>query len=456
MPVDLDAIFKAYDVRGTVPDQLDAGLVRRIGAAAARVLDGDTIVVGRDMRPSSPELAAAFADGATSQGVDVVHVGLASTDMLYFASGHLDEPGAMFTASHNPAKYNGIKMCRAGAVPVSIDTGLARIRDLVADGDLDPQGEPGQEREQDLLAAYAEHVRSFVDRDALSSLTVVVDAANGMAGHVAPAVFEGLPFDIVPMYFELDGSFPNHPADPSDVRNLADLRAAVTDHGADIGFAFDGDADRAFAVDERGEPVRPSLFAAVVADRILQKEPGSTVLYNLICSKVVPETITAGGGKAVRTRVGHSFIKARMAETGAVYGCEHSGHYYFRDNYRADSGLVAALLLLEAVSLSGQPLSEVVAPYDRYPQSGEINFEVDDQDATLERVADVFGARGELDWTDGLTVQLEEVDTTGQWGWFNLRPSNTEPLLRLNVEAAAADAMEQLRDEVAALVDEQG
>lgn len=443
----LNEIFKAYDIRGVVPDQLDAELARRIGAAAARVLDGDAMVVGRDMRPSSPDLVAAFAEGVTSQGADVVHVGLASTDMLYFASGDFDVPGAMFTASHNPPRYNGIKLCRAGAAPVSIDSGLAHIRDLVAGDELEPEGQSGEQREEDVLARYAEHVRSFVDLDALQPLTVVIDAANGMGGHVVPAVFEPLPFQVVPLYFELDGTFPNHPADPSDSSNLTDLSEAVRQQGADLGLAFDGDADRCFAVNERGEPVTPSLIAAVVADRVLKKEPGATILYNLICSKVVPETIAKAGGKPIRTRVGHSFIKSRMAETGAAYGCEHSGHYYFRDNYRADSGVIAALILLEAVSMDGEPLSKVVAPYDRYALSGEINFEVDDQEAVLDRVAEGFADGGELDWTDGLTVELEDD------GWFNLRPSNTEPLLRLNVEAADQESMQRVRDEVAELVE---
>ncbi len=448
MPDDaLNEIFKAYDIRGVVPDQLDAELTRRIGAAAARVLDGDAIVVGRDMRPTSPDLVEAFSEGVTSQGADVVNVGLASTDMLYFASGDFDLPGAMFTASHNPPRYNGIKLCRAGAVPVSIDTGLAQIRDLVADDELDPEGQPGSQHEEDVLERFAEHVRSFVDLDALRPLTVVIDAANGMGGHVVPAAFEPLPFNVVPLYFELDGTFPNHPADPSDSSNLSDLSRSVREHGADLGLAFDGDADRCFAVDERGEPALPALIAAVVADRVLEKEPGATILYNLICSKVVPETVAEAGGKPIRTRVGHSFIKSRMAETGAAFACEHSGHYYFRDNYRADSGLIAALILLEAVSLKDAPLSKVVAPYDRYALSGETNFEVDDQDAVLDRVAEAFAERGELDWTDGLTVELEDD------GWFNLRPSNTEPVIRLNVEADNESAMQELRDEVAELVE---
>lgn len=441
----LDAIFKAYDVRGVVPDEFNADIARHIGAAAARVLDGETIVVGRDVRPSSPDLVSAFTEGVISQGVDVVHVGLSSTDMLYFSSGVLDVPGAMFTASHNPPQYNGIKLCRAGAVPVSIDSGLGDIRDLVASDELEPGGSQGDEREEDMLSRYAEHVRSFINLDVLGPLTVVIDAANGMAGHVVPAVFEGLPFELVPLYFELDGTFPNHPPDPSNDENLTDLSAAVREHQADLGLAFDGDADRMFAVNEHGDPVRPSLIAAVVAARVLEKEPGATILYNLICSRVVPETVRDHGGEAIRTRVGHSFVKQRMAETGAAFGAEHSGHYYFRENYRADSGLVAALILLEAVSLADAPLSQVVAPFDRYVQSGEVNFEVDDQEAVLERVEDEFRGRGELDRTDGLTVELDGA-------WFNLRPSNTEPVIRLNVEAEEEDEMTRLRDEVAELV----
>jgi phosphomannomutase len=443
---ELAAIFKAYDIRGTVPDPFDADVARRIGAAAVDVLDGSAIVVAHDMRPSSPELVEAFTDGVTARGCDVVHVGLASTDMLYFASGSLDLPGAMFTASHNPPIYNGIKLCRAGALPVSIDTGLATIRDrVIANAPMPPAQQRGSERHEDVLSAFADHVVSFVDLAKLAPLVVAVDAANGMAGHVVPPVFERLPFELHALYFELDGSFPHHPADPSDSANLADLQRFVLETGADIGLAFDGDADRMFAVDERGRPVAPSLIGAVVADRMLEREPGATVLYNLICSEVVPETVTAAGGTAIRTRVGHSFIKQRMAETGAAFACEHSGHYYFRDNYRADSGLIAAVILLEAVSMAGKPLSEVVAPYARYAQSGEINFEVEDQQAALARVSDHFDGRGELDWTDGLTVTTPD-------GWFNLRPSNTEPLLRVNVEATTSDDMERLRDEVADLI----
>ncbi len=454
----LDRIFKAYDVRGLVGDELDADVVRRIGAAAAHVLlDGDgagsrgggtrpAIAVGRDMRASSPELVEAFAAGVTSQGVDVIDIGLASTDMLYYASGVLDVPGAMFTASHNPPTYNGIKMCRAGAQPVAIDTGLAEIRDGAAAGQPAAVADRGAVREEDVLDRFAAHVRSFVDPGQLAPLRFAVDAGNGMAGYVCPAVFDTLPFDVVRLFFELDGTFPNHPANPIEPENLRDLQQAVRDDNLVLGLAFDGDADRVFAVDERGELVPSSLVGAVVADRLLAKQPDETVLYNLICSHVVPETIRTAGGTAVRTRVGHSFIKRRMAETGAIFAAEHSGHYYFRDNYRADSGLIAALLLLEAVSVAGAPLSEVVAPYDRYVQSGEINFEVDDQQAALERVAQHFRARGEEDREDGLTVETRDE------GWFNLRPSNTEPLLRLNVEGADRAAMTRLRDEVADIV----
>ncbi len=452
MPLQTDVlatIVKAYDVRGLVGEQLDAEVAHALGAAAARVIvpRGGRLVVGRDMRPSSPELVEAFTDGATGQGVDVIDVGLASTDLLYYASGTLDAAGAMFTASHNPAAYNGIKLCRPGAVPVAIDTGLAEMRDLALSGTLEPvdPDERGRRETRDLLTDFAAHVRTFIDVGLLRQVHVAVDGGNGMVGHVWPAAVEGLPIETSPLYFELDGSFPNHPADPIDEDNLRDLQARVVEEGCALGLAFDGDADRVFAVDEQGRPVSSSLVGAVVADRLLRREPGGTVLHNLICSRTVPETIEAAGGQAVRTRVGHSFIKARMAETGAIFAVEHSGHYYFRDNFRADSGLIAALLLLEAVAVADAPLSEVVAPYDRYVASGEINFEVADQDAAQARVAEAFADRGEADHEDGLTVVLEE-------GWFNLRPSNTEPLLRLNAEADDRATMEALRDEVAALL----
>jgi phosphomannomutase len=444
----LDAIVKAYDVRGLVDTQLDADLTRRLGAAAAQVLaePGQRLVVGHDMRPSSPRLVDAFVDGVTSQGVDVVDIGLASTDQLYFASGTLDAAGAMFTASHNPAAYNGIKLCRAGAVPVAIDTGLSEIRDLAAAPAPASAPTTGTRQQEDLLDRFAAHVRSFIDVDVLRPIDVAVDAGNGMAGHVWPAVVEGLPISTTELYFELDGTFPNHPADPLDPANLVDLQEAVRQGGHALGLAFDGDADRVFAIDETGRPVASSLIGAVVADRLLRRHPGATVLHNLICSRTVPETIERAGGDAVRTRVGHSFIKRRMAETGAIYAVEHSGHHYFRDNFRADSGVITALVLLEAVADADAPLSEVVAPYDRYVASGELNFTVADQEAAITTVADSFADRGASDREDGLTV------VTGA-GWFNLRPSNTEPLLRLNVEGDDEPSMAALRDEVAALLD---
>jgi phosphomannomutase len=440
----LDAVVKAYDIRGLVGDQLDTALVRRLGAATATMLvePGGQLVVGRDMRPSSPELVDAFVEGVNAQGIDVVDIGLASTDQLYFASGALDAAGAMFTASHNPAAYNGIKLCRAGAVPVAIDTGLGDIRDLAAGPDLPSAAVPGVRRHEDLLDRFAAHVRSFVDVDLLREVEVAVDAGNGMAGHVWPAVVDGLPVRTTELYFELDGSFPNHPADPLDPANLVDLQQVVRRGGHALGLAFDGDADRVFAVDEVGRPVPSSLVGAVVADRLLRRHPGATVLHNLICSRTVPETIERAGGTPVRTRVGHSFIKRRMAETDAIYAVEHSGHHYFRDNFRADSGVITALVLLEAVAEAEAPLSEVVAPYDRYVASGELNFEVPDPRAAIDAIAASFAARGETDREDGLTVITDR-------GWFNLRPSNTEPLLRLNVEADTAAAMVALRDEVA-------
>ncbi len=445
----IDAIFKAYDIRGLVDGQIDEEVAEATGAAAAVVLgEGEgAMVVGHDMRPSSRPLVDAFARGVTAQGLDVVDIGLASTDMLYYASGALGLPGAMFTASHNPAAYNGIKLCRAGAAPVSQDTGLRELRDLVLDGGPAPVSGPvGTVRQRDLLEDFAAHVRGFVDLDVLGPVSLAVDAGNGMAGHVLPPVFAPLPFEVEALYFELDGTFPNHPADPIDPANLEDLCAAVTAGGHALGLAFDGDADRMFAVDEKGRPVSSSLIGAVVADRLLERNPGETVLHNLICSHVVPETIEAAGGTAVRTRVGHSFIKQRMAETGAIYAAEHSGHHYFRDNYRADSGLIAALVLLEAVAEAGVPLSEVVAPYDRYVASGERNHRVADTDGATAAVVAELGDRVlSSDTEDGLTMQTADA-------WANLRPSNTEPLLRLNVEGDDEAAMVRLRDDIEAVL----
>ncbi len=443
---DLDAIFKAYDVRGVVPDDWDAEVAGRIGAAFAVFAKSPTILVARDMRPSGVELTAAFAAGATAQGVDVVDLGLASTDLAYFAAGHLDAPAAMFTASHNPARYNGIKFCLAGARPVGQDTGLAEVKALSASPPATTATTPGQVTHQDLIGLYADHVRSFADRAVLRPLKVVADTANGMGGLVAPAVFEGLPFEFEVMFGELDGTFPNHPADPIQAENLKDLQARVLETGADVGLAFDGDADRVFLVDEKAEPLSGSLTTSMVAKAMLEKNPGSSIIYNLICSKAVPEVIRENGGTPVRTRVGHSFIKTVMAETGAVFGGEHSGHYYFRDNYRADSGLIAALLVLELMSKAGEPLSELRKPFERYANSGEVNSVVADPTAALERVAATY-ADADQDRTDGLTIDL------GDW-WFNLRPSNTEPLLRLNLEAPNRDACDARMREVLAVVRE--
>ncbi|HVX21534.1 MAG TPA: phosphomannomutase/phosphoglucomutase [Acidimicrobiales bacterium] len=446
-------VFKAYDIRGTVPDQLDATMCRAIGGAFARFCGVPRILVARDMRPSGEELSTAFAEGARAEGTAVTDLGMGSTDFLYFASGHLDAPGAMFTASHNPAAYNGIKLCLAGARPVGRDTGLADIEALTNEtlanqltgGPTTPRHLAALDH-QDLLGAYAEHVHSFVDVSALKPLKIVADTANGMGGLVVPLVMRGLPFQVDILYPELDGTFPNHPADPIQPENQVDLKAAVLDAGADIGLAFDGDADRVFLVDEQAQPVSGSLTTALVAVSMLDKHPGATVLYNLICSHVVPEVIAEHGGTGIRTRVGHSFIKQVMAESGAVFGGEHSGHYYFRDNYRADSGIITAMVVLELMSRTDQPLSELLEPYRRYADSGEINTEVPDPAAAVEAVADHEAAAGlAVDRLDGLTVDR------GDW-WYNLRPSNTEPLLRLNVEARTEEACRQHVDEVLDLV----
>ena len=447
---DPSLVFKAYDIRGTVPDQLDADLCRAVGAAVATFTGAGRILVCRDMRPSGVELAEAFAEGARTVGAAVTDLGMASTDFLYFASGKLDAPGAMFTASHNPAAYNGIKLCLAGARPIGRDTGLTEIEALTRQFQAKPATSDSLAPldHQDLLEAYAEHARSFVDTAALRPLRIVADTANGMGGMVVPLVMEGLPFHVDMLFPELDGSFPNHPADPIQPENQVALKAAVLEHHADVGLAFDGDADRVFLVDERAEPVSGSLTTALVAASMLTKYPGSTVLYNLICSHVVPEVIAEHGGVGIRTKVGHSFIKEIMAETGAVFGGEHSGHYYFRDNYRADSGIITALLVLELMSKSDQPLSALLEPYRRYADSGEINTEVADPPGAVEAVAKhEEGAGANTDRLDGLTVDR------GDW-WYNLRPSNTEPLLRLNVEAGSDEECERHVAEVLALVDE--
>ncbi len=446
------AIFKAYDVRGLCPSQFDAQMARAIGAAFARFAGTASIVVARDMRPTGVELVAAFTDGANSEGVNVVDIGLASTDLLYFASGHLELPGATFTASHNPAQYNGIKMCLAGAKPIGEDTGLQTIRDTaiaLLDGATPWSSGSGTRTEIQLLDKFATHCLSFIDVTKVRRLKIVADTANGMGGLVVPAVFDRLGVDYEILYAELDGTFPNHPADPIQPENLRDLQARVLAVGADVGLAFDGDADRVFLVDDRGQPVSGSLTTAMVAASILKKQPGSKVVHNLICSKTVGEVVTENGGTPVRTRVGHSFIKQVMAETGAVFGGEHSGHYYFRDNWRADSGLIAALHVIELLSEqaeTGAKLSSLRVPFERYVGSGEINTKVASPTVVMSRIELAYaGKRAVVDHLDGLTVDF------GSW-WFNLRPSNTEPLLRLNLEAATQSECEAHVAEVLTLV----
>ncbi|MBA3744051.1 phosphomannomutase/phosphoglucomutase [Sporichthya sp.] len=453
---DLSAIVKAYDIRGLVPQQWDASAAHDLGAAFAEVTAqdapggvGSPVVIGRDMRETSPELSAAFAAGIASRGRDVVDIGLACTDAVYYASGTWSCPGAMFTASHNPAGYNGIKLCRAGAKPVGQDTGLADVRRYAEAGLTPYTGPVGTIETRDILVDYSAHLRTLVDLTGARPLRVVVDAGNGMGGYVVPTVFAGLPFAIVPLFFELDGTFPNHEPNPIDPKNLRDLSEAVIAHGADIGLAFDGDADRCFFVDETGTAVTPSAIVGLIADRELTREPGATIVYNLITSRAVPELVGARGGRAVRTRVGHSFIKVVMAETGAIFGGEHSGHYYFREFWNADSGMLAALHVLAALSgaPAGSTLSELVRAYERYPSSGEINTVVADVGHALDALRKVWADRDDtvLDDLDGLTVDLPD-------GRFNVRPSNTEPLLRLNVEATDAARMAELRDEVLAVI----
>jgi phosphomannomutase len=457
----LDQIIKAYDVRGIYPDQLDSDLAHAVGAAFVRVLkiaarDGGpgVVVIGHDMRPSGPELVAAFADGVREQGCDVILIGLASTDGLYFASGHLNIPGAMFTASHNPAQYNGIKLCRAGAAPVGQDSGLREIRAMI-ENDAIPayDGPMGEISERDMLTEYAKYLRQLVDLSGIRPLKVVVDAGNGMGGFTVPAVLgtgcglPALPLDIDALYFELDGTFPNHEANPIEPSNLVDLQKRVLEVGADIGLAFDGDADRCFLVDERGELISPSTLTALIASRELKKAPGSTIIHNVITSKAVPEVILENGGTPVRTRVGHSFIKATMAETNAVFGGEHSGHFYFRDFWRADSGMLAALHALAALgeTPAGTTISSLMREFDRYSNSGEINTEVKDQKAMTEKIRLAYAEGTTTDEMDGLTID------GGEW-WFNVRPSNTEPLLRLNVEARDDAQMAELRDAVLSIM----
>lgn len=464
---DLSAFVKTYDVRGLVGSQLTAEVVEALAAGFVDELDaaGERVVVGHDMRDSSPEFAAAFERGAAARGAHVVNIGLCSTDETYFASGSLDAPAAMFTASHNPASYNGIKFSRAGAQGISLSTGLAAIRDraqaYLDAGSVARAAVPGTVERRDVLADYAAHLRSLVDLTGIRPLKVVVDAGNGMGGMTVPAVLgdaaglPGLPLEIVPLYFELDGTFPNHEANPLEPENLRDLQAAVVAHGADLGLAFDGDADRCFVVDETGAPVTPSAVAAIVAQREVARvraagETGEVfVIHNLITSRFVAEAIEAVGAIPVRTHVGHSLIKDRMRETAAVFGGEHSAHYYFRDFWGADNGMLAAMHLLAEFGAQDAPLSQFAAEFDPYALSGEINSTVADVPAAYTRIVDAFTGRGEFDELDGLTVTGAADD--GFW-WFNVRPSNTEPLLRLNVEAATPELMGHLRDEVLALI----
>jgi phosphomannomutase len=445
-------VVKAYDVRGLVGEELDESLVADLGAAFAALMRAEgarQVALGHDMRDSSPGLAAAFARGVMNQGLDVVRIGLASTDQLYFASGLLDCPGAMFTASHNPAAYNGIKLCRAGAKPVGADTGLSTISDDVIAGVRAYDGRPGTATDRDVLADYGAFLRSLVDTSGLRPLRVAVDAGNGMAGHTAPAVLGAIDaITLLPLYFELDGSFPNHEANPLDPANLVDLQQFVRDGGADIGLAFDGDADRCFVVDERGELVSPSTVTSLVAARELGREIGATIIHNVITSRAVPELVTERGGTPLRSRVGHSYIKALMADTGAIFGGEHSAHYYFRDFWGADSGMLAALYVLAALGEHERPLSELTADYQRYESSGEINFTVADASYCVDTVLKSFGTRIQsIDHLDGVTVDL------GDGSWFNLRSSNTEPLLRLNVEGRTTEDVDavvaQVRAEIA-------
>ena len=448
---DIPNIFKAYDIRGLVGTEITPDFTFATGAAFARFIiqerEPGTIVIGEDMRPSSPDLADAFSAGVTSHGLDVIRMGLASTDMLYFAAGKLNMPGAMFTASHNPAEYNGIKLCLSGARPIGKESGLIAIENFVRSGSPVSFGNIGKESKRNLLADYVKHLHTLVDVSEIRKLTVVIDAGNGMAGYTAPAIFEGLNVEIIPMFFELDGSFPNHEANPIDAKNLKDLQKAVKKHGADIGLAFDGDADRCFLVDENGEIVNPSDLTALIADRELKKYPGSSIIYNLISSRSVAEVINENGGTALRSRVGHSYIKAMMAESGAIFGGEHSGHFYFKDFWRADSGALAALHAIAALGTSKNSLSKLLKPYQRYFASGEINSKVKDAQKSMESIEQKFAQLETvtIDHLDGLTVN---ADT---W-WFNLRPSNTEPLLRLNVEAKTLARMEKIKEEVLATV----
>ena len=447
----LEKIIKAYDIRGLVKNEITPDFSFALGVAFAKFLEYErepaTIVVGEDMRESSPLLADAFTDGATSQGMDVIRIGLASTDMLYFASGKLNLPGIMFTASHNPAKYNGMKLCKSGARPIGQDTGLLNIRELIEKGVPISNRPVGSSRKENLLKDYANYLFAQFPKNTFKKrkLKVVIDAGNGMAGFTAPAVMAKLDIDLIAMYFELDGNFPNHEANPIEAKNLKDLQKRVKKEKADIGLAFDGDADRCFLIDEKGGLVNPSALTALIAVRELKANPGASIIYNLISSKAVPEVIAEAGGVGIRSRVGHSYIKSMMAQTGAVFGGEHSGHFYFNNFWRADSGMLAALYALAELMGSNSTLSELLKPYNRYISSGEINTKVKDVTKSISRIRDKYHGKYQVDELDGLTI------TASTW-WFNLRPSNTEPLLRLNVEADTEKEMIKIRDAVLALI----
>ena len=448
-----ESIFKAYDIRGTYPDQLDEDLAREIGRAFVHHLGlpGSRVVVARDMRLSGEDLQAAFIEGVTQAGADVLSLGMVSTDALYFAVGHLEEPGgAMITASHNPKNYNGFKLCREQAIALSGESGIGQIRDLITSGKLpEPAEYPGSVEETDIAEDYAEHCLGFIETEGLRPLKIVVDAGNGMAGKMLPPIFERLPFEYVPMFFELDGSFPNHPPNPIEPENVKDLQERVREENADFGVAFDGDADRCFIVNEKGETIAGDVLAALIAKNVLEKEPGATIIYSAVCSKSFPELVRREGGKPVRTQAGHSIIKPQMRERDAAFGGEHSAHFYFRDNFFADSGIIAMLTVAELVGRQEGPISDLITPIDPYVRSGEINSEVEDQDATLKRLEDQFAGNedAKIDHLDGLTVDL------GDW-WFNLRASNTEPLLRLNVEAGDKETLEEKRDELLKLIND--
>ncbi len=446
-----ESIFKAYDIRGLYPDTLNADVARQVGRAFVNYLNlsGSRVVVGRDMRLSGEELEEAFIKGVTEAGADVLDIGLVSTDALYFAVGHLEEPGgAMITASHNPKDYNGLKLCREDAIALSGDEGIKQIRDLITSGDLpEPSEYQGSVEEGNITEDYARHCLSFINTEGLRPLKIVVDAGNGMAGKMLPPLFEKLPFEYVPMYFELDGSFPNHPPNPIEPENMQDLQERVVAEGADFGVAFDGDADRCFIVDEKGVTISGDLLATLVAKNVLEKEPGAAIIYSAVCSKALPELVRREGGRPIRTKAGHSIIKPQMRSNDAAFGGEHSGHFYFRDNYFADSGIIAMLTVAELVGRQEEPLSELLKPIDPYVRSGEINSEVEDQEAAMKKVEEHYSEHGnpEIDHLDGLTVDF------GDW-WFNLRPSNTEPLLRLNIEASDRETLQERCKELLDLI----